>query len=672
MRSDEIRDRILALRSLINEANHKYYVLNQPDLSDFEFDSLMNELIALEKSAPEFFDENSPSCRVGSDIESDFVQVYHKYPMLSLGNTYSESELRDFDARLRKLIDGDFEYDCELKFDGTSISLTYLNGCLKSAVTRGDGEKGDDVTRNVRTIKTVPLVLAEGDYPDEFEIRGEIVMPHDSFSRLNEERLENGEPPMANPRNAAAGTLKTRNSKAVAKRNLDCFLYYLLMDNLPSDSHFSNMQKASDWGFQISQHTAKVDSINKVWDFIQLWDQKRQSLPFDIDGIVIKVDSIKLRNTLGYTAKTPRWAIAYKFKAEEASSKLISVDYQVGRTGIVTPVANLEPVHLAGTVVKRATLHNADIIKSLDLHCGDTVFLEKGGEIIPKITRVDLSKRIPGASAVEYVSRCPQCGAELVRNEGESGFYCPDYRRCKPQITGKIIHFISRKAMNINCGEATIEMLYNASLIKDVADLYQLTPDQLIPVGRFAKKSAENLVASINDSKKVPFARVLYALGIRHTGEIAAEALASHFNDVEKIRVATIEEIAAVEDIGEIIAQSVYSWFHDDDNILLLNRLKEYGLSFNNDHVEPVKQKPAVLSGLNIIVTGSFATPARRTQLEEAVKIYGGKLQSSVNAKTDYLVCGENPGASKLEKAQKKGTKIITESEFLKLCGEEF
>ena len=580
MTNQEIQSKILQLREFLNSCNYKYYVLAQPDISDYEYDIKMAELQKLETDYPEFDDPNSPTKRVGDDTNIEFVQVQHKYPMLSLGNTYSEADLREFDARIRRLTDKPFTYDCELKFDGTSISLTYDHGQLIRAVTRGDGVHGDDVTANVRTIKSIPLTLNNAtQYPDFFEIRGEILMPHDSFERLNAERLEIGEPPLANCRNAAAGALKTQNSAAVAKRGLDCYLYYLMMDSQPTDSHFENMQLAKSWGFKTSEDVKKASDISQVLDYIAYWNHERENLPYDIDGIVIKIDSISLREQLGFTAKTPRWAIAYKFKAEEAASPLISIDYQVGRTGVITPVANLEPVHLAGTTVRRATLHNADIIKSLDLHYGDTVFIEKGGEVIPKITRVDISKRKPGAQPVKYIENCPVCGAPLVRNEGEAGSYCPNYQHCPPQITGKIIHFVTRKAMDINCGEATIELLYKQGLIHSPADLYDLTAPQMARLERFAEKSAKNFVESVRKSTQVPFARVLYALGIRHVGEQAAKNLVKHFHNLDNIINATIEQIAEVNDIGYVMAESIYQWFRNEENLSMVCRLQMSGLN---------------------------------------------------------------------------------------------
>ncbi|MCQ2251463.1 MAG: NAD-dependent DNA ligase LigA [Bacteroidales bacterium] len=665
MANTDIQNRIQELRDFVNRCNYQYYVLSNSIVSDYEFDMRLRELQDLEAQYPEYDDPDSPTHRVGSDQNQEFRQVEHKYPMLSLANTYSEGELRDFDARIRKLIPGvDFTYSCELKFDGTSISLTYVDGRLTQALTRGDGKKGDDVTNNVRTIKSVPLKLSGKDFPKEFEIRGEILMPHESFNRLNAERLEIGEPPLANCRNAASGTLKTQNSAAVAKRGLDCYLYYLLMDQLPTDSHFKNMSIARDWGFKVSENMAKAKSIDEVWSFIEYWDKEREKLPYDIDGIVIKVDDMHLRDTLGFTAKTPRWAIAYKFKAEEAASELLSIDYQVGRTGVITPVANLSPVHLAGTTVKRATLNNADFIQNLGLHEGDTVYIVKGGEIIPKIIRVDEERRKPGATPIKYIENCPVCGSRLVRNPGEAGHYCPNYAGCAPQITGKIIHFVGRKAMDINCGEATIEQLYNAGLVKDIADMYSLTVDQLEQLDRFARKSAENLVASLDKSKQVPFERVLFALGIRYVGEGAAKILAKKFQNMDALMAASEEEISQADEIGGVIAKSVYEFVRNEGNVRIIERLRAAGLRFEQDavSVEPTSEK---LAGMSIIVTGSFATPKRREELEQMVEQNGGKLQSSVNNKTTFVVAGLKPGASKVQKAEKLGVPIISEDDFL-------
>jgi len=654
------------LRNQLHTHNFNYYVQNNPEISDYEYDQLMSELLNLEAEFPEFYDANSPSQRVGSDISSEFEQAEHQYPMLSLGNTYSEGELFDFDARIKKIIDSDFQYVCELKFDGTSISLIYDNGKLVRAVTRGDGVKGDVVTANVKTIRSIPLQLESGEYPDAFEIRGEIFIPHDSFRKMNDDRIANGELPFANPRNAAAGTLKTLNPKIVADRKLDCFVYYLLSDNLPSDSHYQNIKQLANWGFKTSEHTLRTSSIQGVIDFINHWNTERKKLPYDIDGIVVKVDNLDLQAELGFTAKSPRWAISYKFKAEEVATLVNSIDYQVGRTGVITPVANLAPVQLAGTVVKRASLHNADIIANLQLCPGDTVFIEKGGEIIPKITRVDVSKRPENAKKVAFITHCPECGTLLERNEGEAQHFCPNDLFCPPQIKGKIEHFVSRKAMDIATGEATIDQLFNAGFIKDASDLYILTVAQLETLERFARKSAENLVLSIRNSVNVPFHRVLFGLGIRYVGETVAKNLAKNMNSIDNLQQATYEQLTQIDEIGERIALSIIRYFSSEQNIKLVERLKMAGLQFSG----AVKvAKSEALAGLNIVISGNFGTPKRRQELEEMVGENGGKLASSVNAKTSFIVAGENMGPSKLEKAAKLGIQVISEDEFLRKIG---
>lgn len=657
--NEEIRNKVENLRGFINQCNYNYYVLNNPQISDYDFDQKLKELQELEKAYPELDDPNSPTHRVGCDITNEFKQVDHKYPMLSLANTYNEAELREFDERVKKALPGEtYSYVCELKFDGTSISLTYINGQLVRAVTRGDGKKGDDVTANVRTIKSIPLRVLKGNYPPEFEVRGEILMPHDSFNKLNQERLKEGVPLLANCRNAAAGTLKTQDPSIVAKRGLDCYLYYLLSENLSTDSHYDNLNMIKEWGFKIG-NMVKCTSIDEVFQFINYWNTERKNLPYDIDGIVIKIDSLTQRAKLGYTAKIPRWAIAYKFKADEVTVKLKSIDYQVGKTGIVTPVANFDPVALSGTFVKRASLYNSDYINSLGLYEGDTVYVEKGGEIIPKITKIDLSKRVPNSTPIQFPTKCPVCGTQLVRNKDEVGYYCPNSSGCLPQILGKLVHFVSRKAMDINCGEATLDILYSNNLIKTVTDLYELTPVMLQGLSGFGKKAAENLVQSIEKSKSVPFERVLYALSIRFVGEIAAKNLVRRFKNVDALMSATIEEILSVRDIGETIAVSVYNWFRDQNNIDLINKLKVIGLDLDS------KDKPInttitnKLQDLNFVITGSFSTPEERAELEEAVVINGGKLQTSVNSKTNYVVAGEKPGASKIKKAETLGIKII-------------
>jgi DNA ligase (NAD+) len=668
-----IETKIQELRDTLNQANFRYYVQSQPTLSDFEYDQKMAELKELEVNYPEFDDPNSPTHRVGNDSCGQFKQFPHKYPMLSLANTYSEGEIREFDQKVRaSLPQGSVvKYSCELKFDGVSISLTYKDGKLVKALTRGDGLVGDDVTENVRTIKSIPLVLSGSGYPDEFEIRGEILMPHDSFKRLNKDREKVGDTPFANCRNAASGSIKTLSPSVVAKRGLDCYLYYLLMDSLPSDSHTVNLSKAKEWGFKVSTDSKLVGSIEEIISFIDYWDEARKYLPYDIDGIVIKIDSMVLRNYLGFTAKVPRWAIAYKFKAEEVKTKILSIDYQVGKTGIVTPVANLKPVHLAGTTVKRATLNNADYIKGLDLHEGDTVFVEKGGEIIPKITRVDSFDRDPSAKPVTFITKCPACGATLVREPGEVGYYCPNSSNCTPQIIGKIIHFVSRKAMNIkHCGESIIELLYKTKLIKDVSDLYTLTEDKLVKLSGFGSSSAQRLIKEIENSKKVPFESVLYALGIRHVGENIAKILARRFENIRNLTMAAtgmVNVLSEAPDIGPKIAASLGDWFSDSDNTTILRKLGTYGLQFS------VKSKPTstssttILRGKNFIITGSFSTPERREELGKLIEENGGRLQTSVSSNTTYLVAGDLPGTSKVQKAEKLGVSIINEQTLLNM-----
>lgn len=668
-----IETKIQELRDTLNQANFRYYVQSQPTLSDFEYDQKMAELKELEMNYPEFDDPNSPTHRVGNDSCGQFKQFPHKYPMLSLANTYSEGEIREFDQKVRgSLPQGSVvKYSCELKFDGVSISLTYKDGKLVKALTRGDGLVGDDVTENVRTIKSIPLVLSGSGYPDEFEIRGEILMPHDSFKRLNKDREKVGDTPFANCRNAASGSIKTLSPSVVAKRGLDCYLYYLLMDSLPSDSHTVNLSKAKEWGFKVSTDSKLVGSIEEIISFIDYWNEARKYLPYDIDGIVIKIDSMVLRNYLGFTAKVPRWAIAYKFKAEEVKTKILSIDYQVGKTGIVTPVANLKPVHLAGTTVKRATLNNADYIKGLDLHEGDTVFVEKGGEIIPKITRVDSFDRDPSAKPVTFITKCPACGAILVREPGEVGYYCPNSSNCTPQIIGKIIHFVSRKAMNIkHCGESIIELLYKTKLIKDVSDLYTLTEDKLVKLSGFGSSSAQRLIKEIENSKKVPFESVLYALGIRHVGENIAKILARRFENIRNLTMAAtgmVNVLSEAPDIGPKIAASLSSWFSDSNNTTILRKLGTYGLQFS------VKSKPtstastSILSGKNFIITGSFGTPERREELGKLIEENGGRLQTSVSSNTTYLVAGDLPGTSKVQKAEKLGVSIINEQTLLNM-----
>jgi len=658
------KNRIIELRNLIVDHNYKYYVKSMPQVTDFEYDMLMNELVELEGNFPEFFDENSPSVRIGNDSNEQFEQAEHKYPMLSLGNTYNKEEFIDFDNRIKKAIGDNYEYCCELKFDGASISLTYEKGKLVRAVTRGDGNKGDVVTNNVKTIRSIPLVLRSNNYPDFFEIRGEILLPHSSFYKLNKQREQDGLQLFANPRNAASGSLKMLNSKVVAKRKLDCYLYYLVADEFENSTHYENLALAKEWGFKISDNIVKTSDINKVFEYIDKWEVERHTLDYDIDGIVIKVNSINQQNELGYTSKIPKWAISYKFKAERAASKLISVDFQVGRTGAVTPVANLEPVQLAGTTVKRSTLHNEEYIKSLDLHFNDTVFVEKAGEIIPQVVGVDASKRVEYAKSIVFPKNCPECGTLLVKDESVAAYYCQNDVGCPPQIKGKIEHFISRKAMDIGGGAATVELLFAQNLIVNIADLYELKFDQLVNLDRFGKKSAQNLISSIQESKKVPFERVLYALGIRYVGETISKIVVKAFKNIENLQNATFEELIEVDEVGDKIAEEIIKFFEKNENLEIINRLKTSGLIFE---IEDTGEETKILEGKNFVVTGNFGTSKRRKEIEQLVEINGGKKVSSVSSKTDFLVAGEKAGSSKLAKAQKNDVKIISEAEFLKM-----
>lgn len=659
-----VRQRILELREELHHHNYCYYILNQPEISDFDFDRKMEELIRLEKEYPEYFDANSPSIRVGSDVNLDFKQVPHSYPMLSLGNTYSEGELRDFCNRVQKLIQRPVAYVCELKYDGTAISLSYENGQLVQGLTRGDGVVGDDVTTNIKTIKSIPLKL-KGDYPQRFEVRGEIFMPLAGFEKINRERTESGDVPFANPRNAAAGSLKLQNSAQVAKRPLDCYLYWLLGENLPTRSHFKNLEKARSWGLKIANEVKLCHSFDEIWAFITHWDAKRKELPFDTDGVVVKVDNLDEREELGLTAKSPRWAIAYKFKAEEAYTRLLSVDFQVGRTGAVTPVANLQPVQLAGTTVKRASLHNADIIAGLDLHFNDLVTVEKGGEIIPKITGVDISAREMSSQPVVFISNCPECGSSLQRIEGEAAHYCPNATGCPPQIKGKIEHFISRKAMNIDgLGSETVNLLYEKGLVKQVSDLYRLTTAQLAPLERLGEKSAQNIIQSIADSMNTPFPRVLFALGIRFVGETVAKKLAQAMKSIDNLSKASFEELMAVDEIGEKIAASLLAFFGNQENLNLLKELKSFGLKFEVEN-SPVVGNTDKLKGKSIVVSGVFSRS--RDEIKSLVELHGGKNVSSISTKTNYVLAGDNMGPAKLEQAQKLGIPIISEDEFFRM-----
>jgi DNA ligase (NAD+) len=680
MTKEEAKIRIEDLRKQIEKHNNAYYNLSAPTINDYEFDILMKELISLEEEFPQFLDSNSPSQRVGGDVTKEFKQVKHKYPMLSLSNTYSEDEIKEFDERVRKVIGNDFEYVCELKYDGLSIGLTYVNGILKQAVTRGDGEKGDDVTANVKIIKSIPLQLYGNDFPEEFEIRGEIIMPHKSFQRLNKEREEIGEMPFANPRNAASGSLRMHDSREVKKRGLDCFLYYLLGESLPARTHYTNLRKTKDWGFKISEYMVKCKDIEGVFEYIRTWEKEKDNLDFDIDGAVIKVNSLQQQEMLGYTAKLPRWAIAYKFKAERVSTKLLSVVFQIGRTGAITPVANLEPVQLAGTVVKRATLHNADQIEKLDLHDGDFVFVEKGGEIIPKIISVDESKRNNSSlKKIQYITNCPECNTLLVRKEGEAIHYCPNETGCPPQIKGKLEHFISRKAMNIDSlGEGKIEILFDKGLVKNAADLYDLTFDRLFGlekeyilddgkkrVVKFKEKTVENILNGINESKKIPFERVLFAIGIRYVGETVAKKLALHHRNIDALIHATYDELLDVEEVGSKIAESIVSFFSNEKNIELIQQLQKNGVQFEIDERSSSRISDK-LQGKSFVVSGIF-TKFSRDQIKKMIEGNGGKNVSSISSKTNFLIAGGNMGPEKKKKATSLNIPIISEDNFLKM-----
>ena len=662
-----IKDQIESLRRELEQHNYNYYVKSAPTISDFDFDTKLRQLQELEAAHPEFFDPNSPTQRVGSDIASGFEQVAHVYPMLSLGNTYSEGEVQDFYERVRKGLNEDFELVCELKYDGTSISLTYEDGALVRAVTRGDGEKGDDVTANVKTIRSIPLRL-QGNYPKSFEIRGEILMPWSVFDDLNREREEQEEQLFANPRNAASGTLKLQNSSVVASRKLDAYLYYLLGENLPSDLHSENLEAAHSWGFKISDATKVCRTLDEVSAFINYWDVERKNLPVATDGIVLKVNSLSQQRALGFTAKSPRWAIAYKFKAEKAVTRLNSVSYQVGRTGAVTPVANLDPVQLSGTTVKRASLHNADIIEALDLHIGDMVFVEKGGEIIPKITAVDKDTRLLIGDKVQFIKSCPECGATLVRFEGEAAHYCPNENACPPQIKGKMEHFVSRKAMNIDgLGSETINLLYQNGLLHNIADIYTLKVPDLIRLERLGTKSAYNIQEGAEKSKEIPFERVVFALGIRFVGETIAKKLAYAFKNIEALEQATYDELVAVDEIGGRIAQSVVAYFSDSLNIEMLNRLKEYGLQMSLSE-EKLQAHGTALAGLSIVISGTFLKHSR-DEYKTMIERNGGKNGGSVSAKTSLILAGDNMGPEKLKKAEKLGVKLVNEDDFLSMIG---
>jgi DNA ligase (NAD+) len=678
MDKETAKSRIKELTDSLNDHNHRYYVHSKPVISDYDFDMLLEELVQLEKDFPELALPDSPTKRVGGEITKEFKQVRHSIPMLSLANTYSEEEIMEFENRVVKLIGSSVEYVCELKYDGVSISLTYINGKLDSAVTRGDGIQGDDVTINIKTIKSIPLKL-KGDYPAEFVIRGEIFMPREAFGRMNTERIENGEEPFANPRNATSGTIKMQDSAEVAKRPLDCFLYNIMGETLPFTNHYDNLIKAREWGFKIPGYLAKCRNVDEVMEFVQLWDSGRSQLPFDIDGVVIKVNDYERQEELGSTAKSPRWAIAYKFKAERVSTRLNSVSYQVGRTGAITPVANLEPVQLAGTVVKRATLHNADIIETLDVREGDVVFVEKGGEVIPKIIEVDMSRRDENSKKLTFVAQCPECKTDLVRKEGEAAWYCPNEEDCPPQIKGRIEHFISRNAMNIDSlGEGKVEMLFDNGLIKDVSDLYYLTYDQLLGLEKvfeatndkkekklsFKEKTVTNILNGIEESKEVPFDRVLYALGIRYVGQTVAKKLAAHYRDIEVLKRVPAEELILVDEIGERIAGSVLAFFAKEKNLQIINRLKAKGVQFELSQTSgAVSDK---LKGKTIVASGKLERFSRE-EIEEVIRQHGGRPASSVSKKTDFLLAGENIGPNKLAKARELNVPIINEDEFRKM-----
>jgi DNA ligase (NAD+) len=660
---ETVKNKIEELRKEIERLNYQYYVLSQPEISDFEFDKLLKDLEKLEAEHPEYHDPNSPTQRVGSDINKNFTQVEHVYPMLSLSNTYSEAEVTDFYNRTLKFLNEDFEIVCELKYDGTSISLTYENGALLRAITRGDGVRGDDVTANVRTIKSIPLKLHGNDYPALFEIRGEVLMPWKVFDDLNAERAEAEEALFANPRNAASGTLKLQNPAVVASRKLDSYLYYLLGENLPCDGHYENLQEAGNWGFKISDAMKKCKTLNEIFEFIRYWDIERKRLPVATDGIVLKVNSARQQLNLGWTAKSPRWAIAYKFQAESAETRLNSVDFQVGRTGTITPVANLEPVLLSGTIVKRASLHNADIIDNFDVHIGDICYVEKGGEIIPKITGVNKEARFLTGDKVRFIQNCPVCKTPLVREEGEAAWYCPNHFGCPPQIKGMIEHFVSRKAMYINIGTETVNQFYNAGLVKNPADLYEIKTTDILKLERWAEKSAGNFVDSVRESVQVPYERVLYALGIRDVGETGAKRLANAFHSIDDLMNAEYEQLIAVDDIGGVIAKSVINYFSIESNRILIERLKNYGLQFTLSE-EALANKTDKLNGLIFVISGTFSLHSR-DEYKALIDKNGGKNVATVSAKTSYLLAGDNMGPAKLEKAQKLGIKIISEEKFL-------
>ncbi len=662
----DIQNTIQNLREELNQHNYNYYVLDKPVISDYEFDLKLKQLQDLENKYPEYFDANSPTQRVGGTITKNFETVPHEYRMYSLDNSYSKEELVDWEKRIQKVLgEVPLQYTCELKYDGASISITYENGKLKRAVTRGDGFQGDDVTNNIKTIKSIPLQL-KGDFPEKFDVRGEIILPFAGFEKMNQELIEIGETPYSNPRNTASGSLKLQDSSEVAKRPLDCLLYFIIGNKLPFNSQFNGLETARNWGFKVPKEAKLANSLDEVFDFIDYWDIHRHQLPYETDGVVVKVNAIQYQEELGYTAKSPRWAIAYKFKSEQVSTILNSISYQVGRTGSITPVANLEPVQLAGTIVKRASLHNADQIEKLDIRIGDTVFVEKGGEIIPKIIAVDLAKRPENATPTKYITHCPECNTELVRLEGEANHYCPNFYGCPPQIIGRIQHFISRKAMDIEgLGGETVTLLFNNGLVHNYADLYDLTIDQILPLERMAQKSAENLVNGVRNSKNIPFERVLFALGIRYVGETVAKKLAKHYKSIDALRQASMLDLMLVDEIGERIAQSVIDFFDNVQNKITIERLKSYGVQF--EIIEKINPNATnKLSGKIFVVSGVFSIFSR-DDLKKAIEDNGGKVGSSISAKTDYVVAGDNMGPAKLDKANKLNIAIISEAEFLKM-----
>ncbi|MDO5981196.1 NAD-dependent DNA ligase LigA [Flavivirga spongiicola] len=659
-----IQNKINELRASLREHNYNYYVLDNATISDYDFDIKLQELQDLEAKHPEFFDANSPTQRVGGGVTKNFETIAHEHRMYSLDNSYSKEDLQDWETRIKKLVDGDIQYTCELKYDGASISLTYENGSLARAVTRGDGFQGDNVTVNIKTIKSVPLQLKGDGYPAKFDIRGEIVLPFDGFNKMNEERIEIGEEPYRNPRNTASGSLKLQDSAEVAKRPLECMLYNITGSNLGIQTQFESLEKARAWGFKVPKAAKLTNSIDEVLEFVDYWNVNRHDLPYETDGVVVKVNSLQQQEELGYTAKAPRWAMAYKFKAEQVSTKLNSITYQVGRTGAITPVANLEPVELAGTTVKRASLHNADQIEKLDIRVGDTVYVEKGGEIIPKILGVDLSKRNNPSEPTQYITSCPECETELIRQEGEAQHYCPNYNGCSPQIIGRIQHFISRKAMDIDgLGGETVALLVNEGLISNYSDLYELTKEEVIPLERMAEKSADNLIQGIELSKNIPFERVLFALGIRYVGETVAKKLAKHYKSIDAIAGATQEGLVNVDEIGVKIAESVSVFFSSEINLHIINRLQQFGVQLELSAEQLIGQTN-ILKGDIIVVSGVFESVSRN-ELKKLIEDNGGKLSSSISSKTSYIVAGSNMGPSKKEKANQLGVLLINEHEFL-------